>query len=85
LGGEIVVEKIGCAVAAAQREECGDFRMARGFDKGVKTRGSGTGEVAFGAGELDGCEFVAETAKFGEASGDFELFGGGSGSEDGNF
>ena len=74
--------KIGGAVATAKGEESGNFGMTRGFDEGVEARRSGTGEIAFGAGKLDGSEFVAETAQFGEARSDVELLRGGSGSED---
>jgi hypothetical protein len=59
--------------------------MARGFDKGVQARWRGAREIAFRAGKLDGGEFIPEAAEFGEACGDFELFGGGCRSEDGNF
>ncbi len=58
--------------------------MARGFDEGVQARGRRAREVAFTAGELYGSEFVAEAAEFGEAGGDFELFGRGCRCEYGN-
>ena len=58
--------------------------MARGFDEGIQARGRRTREIAFPAGELDGSEFVTEAAEFGEAGGDFELFGRGGGCEYGD-